>query len=369
MNLFEKLNRLDDSLVESKRVVKKKKLTESIENSKLNMKDSIEEIVFNEFESGHLLADDYESFKSLMRDEGLRATPGAYSYYQELHELGPAGFYAEFKDKFEFDPMFIDEYANIDDNIDEMLTEGNNVSSQLSPALDSFLQDIAQMYGTITYKDIMGHEYTEEDLKKLKNYRRRFRTEIPYEGDKEADATLKDIAGKVAIVVKNSRLTEEQGDLVAGDDKMFVEEQLTESIDDISYNISRYINSRYDQYNPRIDDTSSSDILVRFSKGVYMNIAEPYDDEFFIQFEEDLDAKFMNECKLSFEMIDSDEILITIEAKLDADNEPYVNYKTGRYAKDLKRPDEGYVVYNKGMYIGHADSPQEAEMMISYHRS
>ena len=31
MNLFEKLNRLDDFLVESKRVVKKKKLTESTE--------------------------------------------------------------------------------------------------------------------------------------------------------------------------------------------------------------------------------------------------------------------------------------------------------------------------------------------------
>ena len=88
---------------------------------------------------------------------------------------------------------------------EEQLTEGNNVSSQLPTALDSFLQDIAQMYGTITYKDIMEHEYTEEDLKKLKNYRRRFRAEVPYEGDEgdeEADTILNDIAEKVALLVK-----------------------------------------------------------------------------------------------------------------------------------------------------------------------
>ena len=83
------------------------------------------------------------------------------------------------------------------------LTEGNNVSSQIPPALDSFLQDIAQMYGTITYKDIMEHEYTEEELKKLKNYRRRFRAESPYEGDEEADAIMQNIAEKVATLIKN----------------------------------------------------------------------------------------------------------------------------------------------------------------------
>ena len=47
MNLFEKLNRLDDSLVESKRVVKKKKLTESTEQYELStlVKDSINHLV------------------------------------------------------------------------------------------------------------------------------------------------------------------------------------------------------------------------------------------------------------------------------------------------------------------------------------
>ena len=47
MNLFEKLNRLDDSLIESKRVVKKKKLTESAEQYELStlVKDSINHLV------------------------------------------------------------------------------------------------------------------------------------------------------------------------------------------------------------------------------------------------------------------------------------------------------------------------------------
>ena len=40
MNLYEKLNRLDDSLVESKRVVKKKKLTESVEDDKKKLFDA-----------------------------------------------------------------------------------------------------------------------------------------------------------------------------------------------------------------------------------------------------------------------------------------------------------------------------------------
>ena len=37
MNLFEKLNRIDDSLVESKRIVKKKKITESSEKTTIEV--------------------------------------------------------------------------------------------------------------------------------------------------------------------------------------------------------------------------------------------------------------------------------------------------------------------------------------------
>lgn len=48
----------------------------------------------------------------------------------------------------------------------------------------------------------MEHDYNEEDLRKLKNYRRKFRAEISYEGDDEADTILNDIAEKVALIIK-----------------------------------------------------------------------------------------------------------------------------------------------------------------------
>lgn len=53
---------------------------------------------------------------------------------------------------------------------------------------------------------------------------------------------------------------------------------------------------------------------------------------------------------------------------VDADNEPFIHYLNGKYAKDLKRPSEGYVVYKNDVYIGHADSPKEAEIMIQHAR-
>lgn len=55
----------------------------------------------------------------------------------------------------------------------KIVNEGNNVSRDLSPAIDEFLQDIAQMYGGISYGDIMDHNYTEDDIRKLSNLRRR----------------------------------------------------------------------------------------------------------------------------------------------------------------------------------------------------
>ena len=53
------------------------------------------------------------------------------------------------------------------EDLDESLKEGNAVSGKIPPALDSFLQDIAQMYGTIDYGDIMDHDYTEDDISSL----------------------------------------------------------------------------------------------------------------------------------------------------------------------------------------------------------
>ena len=80
------------------------------------MKDFILELVLGEYETGHILAEDQAEFKALCRDEGVRATPKMWEFYQECHDLGPAGFYAEYKDKLNFDPMFIAEYGQDEDD-------------------------------------------------------------------------------------------------------------------------------------------------------------------------------------------------------------------------------------------------------------
>lgn len=83
------------------------------------------------------------------------------------------------------------------------LNEGNAVSGKIPPALDSFLQDIAQMYQTIDYGDIMDHDYTEDDIRKLNNLRRRFITWSQYdEDDEEVKAKFDEIANKVAEILK-----------------------------------------------------------------------------------------------------------------------------------------------------------------------
>lgn len=84
----------------------------------------------------------------------------------------------------------------------ESLNEGNPVSGKIPESIDSFLQDIAQMYGTIDYGDIMDHDYSEEDVKKLRSLRRKFREEAQYEGSEEAEAAMNDIAEKVAAILK-----------------------------------------------------------------------------------------------------------------------------------------------------------------------
>lgn len=95
------------------------------------------------------------------------------------------------------------------EGIDESLNEGNSVSGKIPPALDSFLQDIAQMYETIDYGDIMDHDYTAEDLQKLAKLRGKFRREINYvDSDEDAAAVCEKIANDVAEILKSDNLDE-----------------------------------------------------------------------------------------------------------------------------------------------------------------
>lgn len=69
------------------------------------LKQEIVEVVAMSFETGHFSFDGFEDFKR----EYPESSKKAWEYYCELVNLGPAGFYEEFKDAYDFDPMFVKE--------------------------------------------------------------------------------------------------------------------------------------------------------------------------------------------------------------------------------------------------------------------
>lgn len=88
------------------------------------------------------------------------------------------------------------------------LKEGNPVSHELPPSIDSFLQDVAQEIGSISYNDIANFaesEFTDNDLKSLRKLRRAFLNVDPWE-DEDA---LGEIGKKVAAIVKGAKSKEE----------------------------------------------------------------------------------------------------------------------------------------------------------------
>lgn len=94
-------------------------------------RDIIIDAVKGEFETGHGYIEDKDEFEEML---GRRLTAAKYEelkdFYSELQELGPEGFYEEYKDKLEFDPDFVEEYGyneddedDDDEDLDESLNE------------------------------------------------------------------------------------------------------------------------------------------------------------------------------------------------------------------------------------------------------
>lgn len=98
-----------------------KNLTESEETDPTGLsdyqKDLVKEMVQTDFESGQT-ENDYEELVDLLKeDSDFAGVEGAAaSYYMELLEYGPAGFYKEFKDELAFDPDFVTEYGDPEDD-------------------------------------------------------------------------------------------------------------------------------------------------------------------------------------------------------------------------------------------------------------
>lgn len=81
---------------------------------KLNdeQKQELMEVVAMSFETGHFSFETYEDFKR----EYLNLGKDGWEYYLELVNMGPVGFYEEFKDVYDFDPMFVEEYGHYYDD-------------------------------------------------------------------------------------------------------------------------------------------------------------------------------------------------------------------------------------------------------------
>lgn len=81
-----------------------------------DVKQELIEVVAMSFETGHFSFEDYSDFKREYPNLGKEA----WEYYCELVQMGPVGFYEEFKDVYNFDPMFVEEYGHYyDDDEDE----------------------------------------------------------------------------------------------------------------------------------------------------------------------------------------------------------------------------------------------------------
>lgn len=83
--------------------------------------------------------------------------------------------------------------------------EENSVSGSLPASIDSFLQDVAQMYGGIDYTDIMhfAKKATDADIKKLRSIRNQYRDDIDDEDD--AERVSKQAASYVKSVLAESK--------------------------------------------------------------------------------------------------------------------------------------------------------------------
>lgn len=91
------------------------------------MRSYVLELVAAEFETGHQIADDFNTFKTAVAEDGFRATKDMYALYVECHEMGPASFEELYGDELDDNSDFVTEYdETIIEEIEE-LDEATNM--------------------------------------------------------------------------------------------------------------------------------------------------------------------------------------------------------------------------------------------------
>ena len=104
----------------------KSEITESLNESiSEDDKHVILDAVKGEFETGHGYLEDKRDFEEMLdRRLSDKKFDELFEYYSELQDLGPSGFYEEYKDILDFDPDFISEYGDTDGEEERFFDSG-----------------------------------------------------------------------------------------------------------------------------------------------------------------------------------------------------------------------------------------------------
>ena len=104
----------------------KSEITESLNESiSEDDKNVILDAVNGEFVTGHGYLEDKRDFEEMLdRRLSDKKFDELFEYYSELQDLGPSGFYEEYKDVLDFDPDFISEYGDTDGEEERFFDSG-----------------------------------------------------------------------------------------------------------------------------------------------------------------------------------------------------------------------------------------------------
>lgn len=112
-------------------------LNESEDDLTDMQKDLIKEIALADFECGHFT--DVDFFIADEEDDFTGVEQAAADYYTELINMGPAGFYEEFRDELDFDPDFVAEYGDPEDEDDDLAESTKKSNLKEDSDLDSLV--------------------------------------------------------------------------------------------------------------------------------------------------------------------------------------------------------------------------------------
>ena len=215
----------------------------------------------------------------------------------------------------------------------------NQVSNNLTPAVDNFLQDVAQIGGTITYNDIMHFQPTTESLKELKKLRSKWREVAEYDDEDE----LTTIATSVAEVIKGSKLNEVENSDWSEDDIVILAQSYVDEDEVTRENIvadlenEPYFTAWFDEIQEEEDDERREELTTEYSEKL---------DEIADAVIEELKGMGGN----------------LVESSLNEDYDDYIYRETD----DVKSSKQVRDVFKRELFHPSRDYPRQVKQSMSY---